>query len=69
MACYCYFRNVHDKMADGKASIEKRYGQTFDGPSHLFGALAECMPISAKDKSRVHQFGKKTLNIQNTEYS
>ena len=27
----------------------------------LFGTLVEFMPITAKDKSRVHQFRKKTL--------
>ena len=32
----CYMRNVHDKMIDGKTAFEKRYGQTFDGPSIPF---------------------------------
>ena len=49
-------------MADGMTAYEKRYGQTFDGPSSPFGTLVEFFPITAKDKSRVHQFGKKTLN-------
>ena len=29
MKCYCYLRNVHDKMADGKTAFEKRYGATW----------------------------------------
>ena len=32
----------------------------FDGPLPL-EALVDYVPITAKDKSRVHQFGKKTL--------
>ena len=61
MECYCYLRNVHDKMANGKTALEKRSGQKFDGPSIPFGTLVEYIPITANDKSRVHQFGKKTL--------
>ena len=48
-------------MADGKTACEKRSGQKFDGPSIPLGALVEYIPITARDKSRVHQFGKKTL--------
>ena len=48
-------------MADGKTASEKRYGKTFDGPSIPFGTLVEYIPITAKDKSRIHQFGQKTL--------
>ena len=61
MGCYFYLRNVHDKMADGKTAFEKRYGETFDGPFISCRTRVECMPISAKDKSRVHHLGKKTL--------
>ena len=48
-------------MADGKRASEKRYGMTFDGPSIPFGTLIEYILITAKDKSRIHQFGQKTL--------
>ena len=48
-------------MAGGKTAFEKRKGQKFDGPSIPFGTLVEYIPIASKDKSRVHQFGKKTL--------
>ena len=33
----------------------------FKGPIIPFGSLVELYPISAKDQSRVHQFGKKVL--------
>ena len=61
MECYCYLRKVHDTMADGKTASEKRYGKTSDGPSIPFGTLVEYIPITAKEKSRIHQFGQKTL--------
>ena len=61
MECFCYLRNVHDKMSDDKTAFEKRYGQKFDGPPIPFGTLVEYIPITAKAKSSVHQFGKKTL--------
>ena len=37
------------------------YGQKIDGLSVPFGTLVEYIPITAKDKSGVHQFGKTTL--------
>ena len=39
----------------------RRFGQPFKGPINPFGSLVEYYPISAKDKSRIHQFGKKVL--------
>ena len=33
----------------------------FDGPVIPFGAIVEYHPISAKDLSRLHQFGPKVL--------
>ena len=56
-----YFRNVHDKMADGKTAFDKMCRQKFDGPSVLFGTLVEYIPITEKEKSRVRQFGKKIV--------
>ena len=55
MECHCYLRNMRDTMADGMTAFEKRYGQTFDGPSIPFRTLVEYIPMTAKDKSRVHQ--------------
>ena len=58
---FCYLRNLHDKMDDGKTAFENKYGKTFDGPSFPFGTLVEYIPITAKDKSRILQFWLKTL--------
>ena len=33
----------------------------FEGPIIPFGSLVEYYPITAKDQSRIHQFGKKVL--------
>ena len=33
----------------------------FNGPAIPFGAMVEYHPISAKDLSRLHQFGPKVL--------
>ena len=45
----------------GKTPYERRFGQPFKGPIIPFGSLVECHPITAKDQSRIHQFGKKVL--------
>ena len=61
MECYTYLRNVTDLLSDGKTPYEKRFGQPFKGPIIPFGSLVEYHPITAKDQSRIHQFGKKVL--------
>ena len=61
MECYTYLRNVTDLLSDGKTPYERRCGQPFKGPIIPFGSLAEYHPITAKDQSRLHQFGKKVL--------
>ena len=40
---------------------ERRFGQPFEGPIIPSGSLVEYHPITAKDQSRIHQFGKKVL--------
>ena len=50
-----------DKLSDGKTPYERRFGKPFKGPIIPFGSLVEYYPISAKDQSRIHQFGKKVL--------
>ena len=57
----CYLRSIHDLLSDGKTPYERRFGMPLNGPVIPFGALAEHHPISAKDQSRLHQFGKKVL--------
>ena len=36
-------------------------GNFFKGPIVPFGSLVEYHPVTAKDQSRIHQFGKKVL--------
>ena len=50
-----------DLLSDGKTPYERRFGEPFKGPIIPFGSLVEYHPISAKDQSRIHQFGKKVL--------
>ena len=59
--CSCSLRNVQDLLADGKTPYERRFGEPFEGPVIPFGAMVEYHPISARDRSRLHPFGKKVL--------
>ena len=59
--CYTYLRKTQDLLSDGKTPCERRFGKPFKGPIIPFGSLVEYYPISAKDQSRIHQFGKKVL--------
>ena len=61
MECYTYLRNVTDLLSDGKTPNERRFGQPFEGPIIPFGSLVEYHPVTAKDQSRIHKFGKKVL--------
>ena len=61
MECYTYPRNTQDLLSYGKTPCERSFGQPFKGPIITFGSLVEYYPISAKDQSRIHQFGKKVL--------
>ena len=61
MECYTYLRNIQDHLSDGKTPYERRFGQPFKGPIIPFGSLVEYHPITAKDQSRIHQFGKKVF--------
>ena len=61
MECYTYLRNVTDLLSDGKTPYERRFGQPFKGPIVPFGSLVEYHTKTAKDQSRIHQFGKKVL--------
>ena len=47
MECYCYLRDVQDLLSDGK--------------HHMFGAMVEHHPISAKDLPILHQCCPKVL--------
>ena len=61
MECFTYLRNVTDLLSDGKTPYERRFGQPFKGPIIPVGSLVEYHSITAKDQSRIHQFGKKLL--------
>ena len=61
MECYTYLQNVQDLFSDGKPPYERRFGQSFKGPIIPLGSLVEYHPITAKDQSRLHPFGKKVL--------
>ena len=61
MECYIYMRNIQDLLSDGKTPYGRRFEELFQGRIIPFGSLVEYYPISAKDQSRIHQFGKKPL--------
>ena len=52
---------ICETSSDGKTPYERRFGQPFKGPIIPFGSLGEHQPTTAKDQSRIHQFGKKVL--------
>ena len=54
-------RNVQALLSVGKTPCERRFGIPFRGPINPFGSLVEYYSISAKDQSRIHQFGKEVL--------
>ena len=45
----------------GRRHMKDFFGQPFNGPIIPFGSLVEYHPMTAKDQSRIHQFGKKVL--------
>ena len=55
MECHCYLRNIKIFC------LERRFGKPCSGPVTPFGAMVEYHPISAKELSRLHQFGPKVL--------
>ena len=61
MECCCYLRNIEDLFIWLKITIWRRFGMLFHGPVIPFGAMVENHPVSAKDISRLHQFGAKVL--------
>ena len=61
MECYSYLRNIQDELSDGKTPCETWFGMPFNRPVIPFGAMVEDHLISAKDQSRLHQFGSKVL--------
>ena len=58
---FTVLRNIQDLSSDGKTPYERRFGEPLKGPIIPFGSFFEYHPITAKDQSRIHQFGKKVL--------
>ena len=61
MECHTNLRNIQDLLSDGKTPYERRSEEPFNGPIIPFGSLVVYHPLTAKDQSRIHQFGKKVL--------
>jgi hypothetical protein len=61
MACYCFLRNVADKLQDGFTAYQNRYHRKFKGKLVPFGAAVSYKPSSPKDLDRLPKFGDKTL--------
>ena len=59
--CYCNLVNIQDLLSVGPAPYARRFGIPFNRPVIPFGAMVEYHLISAKDQSRLHQFGAKVL--------
>ncbi len=61
MVCFCFLRKVVDLLVNGQTAYFTRFGVNFDGPVIPLGAEIAYLPISQKDKDRVHQMGDKLL--------
>ena len=61
MSCYCFLRNINDGLEDSKTPYERRFGERFRGPIIPFGSEIKYMPISDKDKARLHKHGTNLL--------
>ena len=59
-----YLSAKHSRsLFDGKTLYERRFGEPVKGPIIPFDSLVEYHPITAKDQSRIHQFGKKVSSV------
>ena len=56
-----YLRNIQDLLSNGKRHPVKGGSVPFNGLVIPFGAMVEYHPVSAKDLSRLHQFGSKVF--------
>ena len=54
---------IQDLLSDGKTPYERRFGEPFKGPIIPFGSMVASHPTSAKDLSKMHQFGRKVLPV------
>ena len=58
MRCYCFARNITDRLWNDLTPYEMRFGSSPEGPLIPFGAFCEFLPDGPED--RVPAFGKKT---------
>ena len=58
MESYCKLRNVQERMADGstRQHSNRDLGRTLTDSVRIIG---DYVPITAKDKSRIHQIGSR----------
>ena len=73
LECYCYMRNVYDKVAAVKTACENRGGEQCDGHLIPLGANVSYKPISSKDGQKGQWQEKKQrlkskVARRNTEY-
>ena len=61
MECYTYLRNVTDLLSDGKTPYEDVLGNHLKDRSFRLVHWLSITLFTAKDQSRIHQFGKKVL--------
>ena len=62
MACFCFLRNVTEKLRDGFTPYENRFHTKFKGPIIPFGAEIQYLPSAPKDEERRAKYGAKTLS-------
>ena len=60
--CFCFLRNVVDKLPGNETAYEKRFEVPFAGPIYPFGCEVTYQPSSKEDRSRLHGFGSKVLS-------
>ena len=61
MRCYCFLRNVVDKLWHGKTVWEARFGEECKHVIMPFGCEISYLPRSEAEKSKLHAFGAKWL--------
>ena len=62
MSCLCFLKNVVDFLDDNQIAYKRRLGSDFPGPLLPIGAEITYVPITEKDKARLHQFCSKVLS-------
>ena len=58
MRAYCYLRNIHDIVRDGKTPYELRHGVIFAGYKLPFGCSVRYKPQSFREKGQLQKFSK-----------